>query len=107
MLPLTLRREGRENSGGRPTRELKGSIRAIKWLPYLEIGFGTDLPERNSIFLGYISDFETLAKEMVKADPEAAIKAFGAAMQQVSFSPKPQQDTRAAQVASQTADAES
>jgi hypothetical protein len=39
-------------------------------------------------------DFAALAKEMVNANPEAAIKAFGAAMQEVAFPPKPQQDQR-------------
>jgi hypothetical protein len=34
-------------------------------------------------------DFETLAKEMVKANPEVAVKAFGAAMQDAKFPPKP------------------
>jgi hypothetical protein len=58
---------------------------------YIEISFRTDKPLGSSSFTTVISPaaFEALALEMVKADPGAAVKAFGAALQSVEF-PKPE-----------------
>jgi hypothetical protein len=55
---------------------------------YLEIGFSTN-PDgrRRSTFSAGIgpNKFEELARLMVEADPQAAIRAFGAAMQDVEI----------------------
>ncbi len=53
---------------------------------YLEIGFSTDGQRRNT-FSAPIDpkQFEELARLMVEADPQAAIRAFGAAMQDVEI----------------------
>lgn len=47
-------------------------------------------------------EFEALAKEMVKANREVAIRAFAAAFQEVTFPSKPQQDAHTAQANPQT-----
>jgi hypothetical protein len=50
----------------------------------LSIGFETNPSSQGSLFNGYIvsGDFGDLAKEMLMADPQAAIRAFGAALQE-------------------------
>jgi hypothetical protein len=50
----------------------------------LQIGFETNPGGQGSFFKGYIlsADFGDLAKELLRADPEAAIRAFGAALQE-------------------------
>jgi hypothetical protein len=60
---------------------------------YLEAGFSTNREgQKKSTFnmAIYARDFETLALEMVKANPEAAIKAFGVAMQAAQFPSEPE-----------------
>jgi hypothetical protein len=69
----------------------------------LYLTFTTGGPERKRSFSGVI-DFWSLAKEMMDTDPEAAIKAFGSVMQDVSLAPKPKQAPHTVQVATQTAD---
>lgn len=56
-----------------------------KTYDYIEVGFSTDKPLGKGWFTATIraADFEALAKEMVKTDPEASVKAFGAALQDV------------------------
>ena len=58
---------------------------------HLHIEFKTDKPLGTSSFSAVIEDFEALGREMVKANPQAAIKAFGAALQEVHavHPPKP------------------
>jgi hypothetical protein len=50
----------------------------------LKIGFATNPGGQGSLFSAYImsTDFGDLAKEMLRADPESAIRAFGAALQE-------------------------
>jgi hypothetical protein len=50
----------------------------------LRIAFATNPGGQGSLFNGYIMsrDFGDLAKEMLEADPESAIRAFGAALQE-------------------------
>jgi hypothetical protein len=50
----------------------------------LQIGFETNPGGQGSLFKGYIvsADFGDLAKQMLGADPQAAIRAFGAALQE-------------------------
>ena len=73
----TLRRKPRGSYGKPWTTELEG---------YSEIGIGTIIVEfstgnrqNNSRFEITIDDFESLALDMIQADPEKAIKAFNAA----------------------------
>jgi len=52
---------------------------------FLRFGFDTDKPLGASQFSAAIEaiHFDQLALEMMKADPEAAVRAFGTALQQV------------------------
>jgi hypothetical protein len=62
-------------------------MRESHWGGLIEIGFCSNPDgERRSTFEAYIvpDDFAELAKLMLKADPQAAIRAFGAALQDVS-----------------------
>ncbi len=73
------------------------------WAQYpgvLQLRFTTGGPERKRAFQAFIYDFGALAKEMMEANPEAAIKAFGAAMQELPLTSK-----LTAPVARQNADA--
>ncbi len=62
---------------------------------------------RNRGYSAWISsiEFENLAKEMLKANREVAIRAFGAAFQAVTFPSKPQEDARVGQANPQAASA--
>jgi hypothetical protein len=81
----------RPQSGGSfsQRKELDGSLRAVTgsdgMFENLEIGFSTDAAQNNSYFYAVISPrrFKELASQMMKAHSQEAIKAFGAAMQEV------------------------
>jgi hypothetical protein len=80
--------------------EFNGGLRAIRQYVggqpcgYIEVSFSTDKPLGKSSFTMAIDApyFHELALEMVKADPDAAVKAFGAALQEVHavHPPKPE-----------------
>jgi hypothetical protein len=85
---LTVRRSGYQSDSFWGGKEYKAGIVADfndNGHPgWLRIAFATN-PEgiRKQAYEVTIrsSDFETVAREMLRADPEKAIKAFGAAMQ--------------------------
>jgi hypothetical protein len=87
---LTVLRDGYQNAGGHtPTRkEYQAGIGAEFYRRgepgTVAIVFSTNPQgDRRSAFRIYIDpqDFEIVAREMLKADPKQAIRAFGAAMQ--------------------------
>ena len=91
---LTVTRDGYEAAGGStPTRkEYEASVKALFFTRnspgIVAISFVTNREgSRKTAFQVHIdgSDFEEVAREMMKANPAAAIRAFGAAM--ADFSP--------------------
>jgi hypothetical protein len=92
---LKVVREPYENDGGVSAffkrKEYDGVLHGdnfqVGFGGWLTIAFSTNPNgERRSVFSAVIHprDFEALAMEMVKANPQAAVKAFGAAMQTVA-----------------------
>ncbi len=92
-MQLTFRRSPVEEHSYFAEKSYDGHIRIWrlsheKSCGYLEIGFTTNPDgQRRSAFSAGISpeQFEELAQLMVEADPQAAIRAFGAAMRDVEI----------------------
>jgi hypothetical protein len=84
---LSVRRSGYQNDSYWTRKQYKAGIGADFFEEgkpgYVRIAFATN-PEglrKQSYSVAILPDnFETVAREMVKADPEKAIRAFGAAM---------------------------
>jgi hypothetical protein len=92
MIHLTF--ETAPSSDGSQSKRYDGWLHAIS-LPgtsLIEVGYRVDHAQGMRRVYTYIgaAEFGALAKEMMKANPERAIKAFGAAMQDVSFPSEPE-----------------
>jgi flagellar basal body rod protein FlgC len=84
---LKFRREPKAEHSYFAEKNFDGYICAVKITEDhrgLRIAFETNPGGQGSLFNGYIvsRDFVNLAKEMLRADPESAIRAFGAALQE-------------------------
>ena len=84
---VEFRREPKSEHGYFAKKDLDGFICAAQITQdyrCLRIGFETNPGGQGSLFNAYIAsrDFGDLAKEMLSADPQAAIRAFGAALQE-------------------------
>jgi hypothetical protein len=98
-LLFTVTREPTNSASTFTRTEFNGGFRALRekadWPACIKFGLSTDRPSvRNSSqFTGYITTdkFSHLAKLMFEADPEAAIRAFGAAMQEADIQRRPEQ----------------
>lgn len=75
--------------GGSPTKTkfLRMLVIPIPSEGHIEMRFGTGGEERQSSYYAPIGEgrFAELAQAMIKANPQAAIRAFGAAMQSVEI----------------------
>jgi hypothetical protein len=88
VMPLQFKREPYKNHSYSAVVSFDGQIYTRLGDGYIGIHFSTNLDGRGrSYFSAGIgpSNFEDLARMMVEVDPQAAIRAFGAAMRDVEI----------------------
>lgn len=86
MLKLSIKQSPLSDHSYFAERELVGALQSVQTgtFRFLELRFATNPNgQRSSLFSSGIgpADFEELARMMMQADPQAAVRAFGAALQ--------------------------